>query len=87
MLADSEKQTLKPEIQYGIDWSTMTIADNNIPLQFDCIPEPMFDKVDQFFCCGTCGKVFWEGSHFARVCDQFSHVLDMTSQGKNIYNS
>ena len=74
-------------IQYGINWSTMTVANNNVPLQLDYLPEPMFDKVDKFFCCGTCGKVFWEGSHFAKVCDQFSHVLDMSSPGKNIYNS
>ncbi|CAC5357048.1 unnamed protein product [Mytilus coruscus] len=84
---DQDKPITKPNVQYGINWSTMTVVNNNVPLQLDSIPEPMFDKVNTFFCCGTCGKVFWEGSHFAKVCDQFSHVLDMTDSGKNIYNS
>lgn len=82
----SEDDRRHPDIRDGIDWSSMTVANGNTPLQIDSIPEPMFDKVDKFFVCVTCGKVFWEGSHFAKVCDQFSHVLDMTSDGANIYN-
>lgn len=86
-VSDQDKPITEPNIQYGINWSTMTVVNNNVLLQLDSIPEPMFDKVNTFFCCGTCGKVFWEGSHFAKVCDQFSHVLDMTDTGMNIYNS
>ncbi|XP_071157075.1 exonuclease mut-7 homolog isoform X1 [Mytilus edulis] len=86
-VSDQDKPVTEPNVQYGINWSTMTVVNNNVQLQLDSIPEPMFDKVNTFFCCGTCGKVFWEGSHFAKVCDQFSHVLDMTDTGKNIYNS
>ncbi|XP_041370176.1 exonuclease mut-7 homolog isoform X2 [Gigantopelta aegis] len=74
-------------IDYGIDWSSVRLVSNGVLLQVDAMPKPMFDKVDLFFCCATCGKVFWEGTHFTRVCDQFKHVLDVNDKSKTVYNS
>ena len=41
------------------------------------VPEEILDRVTEFYCCATCGKVFWEGKHFAHVVHQFEHVQDM----------
>lgn len=47
----------------------------------DIIPNQLnFKAITEFFICGTCGKVYWEGSHFDRVCDQFKHVLDLGNE-------
>ncbi|XP_038637844.1 exonuclease mut-7 homolog isoform X2 [Scyliorhinus canicula] len=47
-------------------------------LQVKAIPPGILDKVDMFYCCTSCGKVFWEGSHFSRVVSQFQEVLHIT---------
>ncbi|XP_067868941.1 exonuclease mut-7 homolog isoform X2 [Heterodontus francisci] len=44
-------------------------------LQVEAIPPGILDTVDMFYCCTSCGKVFWEGSHFNRVVSQFQEVL------------
>ena len=59
----------------GIDMARVTISSTGVPLQVETVPEKRLATVELFFCCTTCGKVFWEGSHFVRVCEQFSHVL------------
>ncbi|XP_078406608.1 exonuclease mut-7 homolog isoform X2 [Cetorhinus maximus] len=47
-------------------------------LQVEAIPPGILDRVDMFYCCTSCGKVFWEGSHFSRVVSQFQEVLHVT---------
>ena len=49
---------------------------NGVVVQVETIPLSVFQKVDLFYCCITCGKVFWEGKHFEQVCSQFSHVIN-----------
>ena len=58
-----------------INMETLTVGPLDAPIQFEAIPENVFRAVDVFYICQTCGKVFWEGSHFVRVCEQFSHVI------------
>ncbi|XP_053329863.1 exonuclease mut-7 homolog [Spea bombifrons] len=54
-------------------------------LQLESLPAGLLDKVELFFCCSRCGKVFWEGSHFGRVVSQFREVLQDT--GEYFYRS
>ncbi|XP_067661901.1 exonuclease mut-7 homolog isoform X1 [Haliotis asinina] len=63
--------------QYNVDWGTVTVATSGAPLQVEAVHKSKFESVELFYCCANCGKVFWEGSHFSRVCDQFSHVLSI----------
>ena len=72
-------------IDYGIDYATGTVLGSNVIVQLRTVPEPMFTKVDVFYCCARCGKVFWEGSHFERVCEQYSHVLSLDDSGSSVY--
>ena len=48
---------------------------NGVVVQVETVPPGVLEKVDLFYCCVTCGKVFWEGKHFDQVCSQFSHVI------------
>ena len=57
-----------------LDLENLTVG-NSVPIQVETVPKGVLDKVKLFYCCIQCGKVFWEGSHFQRVCEQFSHVL------------
>ncbi|XP_071097529.1 exonuclease mut-7 homolog [Haliotis cracherodii] len=63
--------------QYSVDWGTVTVVTSGAPLQVEAVHKSKFESVELFYCCANCGKVFWEGSHFSRVCDQFSHVLSL----------
>jgi len=62
---------------YGINWKDLSIASNGVPVKLESIPESRYHKVGMFFVCGTCGKVFWEGSHFENIVSNFSDVLAM----------
>ena len=59
----------------ALDFSKVKVG-KSVDLQVDLVPEGILDQIEHFFCCATCGKVYWEGKHFAKVCNQFSHVLD-----------
>ena len=51
---------------------------SGVRLQVEKLPEAILDKIELFYCCATCGKIFWEGGHFSRVCTQFSEILNNT---------
>jgi len=58
----------------GIDFKYLTLASGSY-LKCESIPFPVFDTVNMFFVCSACGKVYWEGSHFDKVVDQFSNLI------------
>ena len=77
MAQGSESEDSDPGSTESLDHislDTLTVG-NGIEVKVETIPEPMLDTVELFYVCRTCGKVFWEGSHFVKVKDQFSHVL------------
>ncbi len=53
----------------------MTVGDDDVALQVEAIEENVLQRVDLFYCCATCGKVFYEGRHFKQVRTQFQHVI------------
>ncbi|XP_067833397.1 exonuclease mut-7 homolog isoform X2 [Heptranchias perlo] len=61
----------------GLNMKTLRFTSGAL-LQVASIPPGVLDKVDMFYCCTSCGKVFWEGSHFSRVVSQFQEVLHVT---------
>lgn len=72
--------------KYGVDWFTVTVLSTSASIQTETVPQSMFSKTDVFYCCVQCGKVFWEGTHFERVCQQFSHVLNVDSDSATVYD-
>jgi hypothetical protein len=80
---NSEMETKFAE--YGIDWTTVTVLGNGASIQTETVIQSFYSKVDTFYCCATCCKVFWEGTHFDRVREQFSHVLGTQAKGPTVY--
>ncbi|XP_064420329.1 exonuclease mut-7 homolog isoform X2 [Latimeria chalumnae] len=76
-----ENVTYNPNCQWaessGLNMETLKFASGS-PLQVGTVPLGVLEKVDLFYCCSSCGKVFWEGSHFGHVISQFKEVLNMT---------
>ncbi len=60
-----------------LDVNTLTLR-SGVRLKIETLPETMLEKIELFYCCATCGKIFWEGGHFSRICTQFSDVLNNT---------
>lgn len=61
-----------------IDLESLTVGDGT-ELQVEKIPMGVIDKLIEkkqlCFICQGCGKVFWEGSHYSKVQDQFQDIL------------
>ncbi|XP_061555075.1 exonuclease mut-7 homolog isoform X2 [Phycodurus eques] len=51
------------------------------PIQLHTVPPTLVPRVQHYFVCTRCGKVFWEGSHFGRVLSMFKDVLHVTDEG------
>lgn len=85
MDVDVEELVRKSE-NIGIDWWTATVLATGVPIRAEDVPWSMFAKVDTFYCCAKCGKVFWYGSHFDRVKEQFSHVLSFSPGNGTVYD-
>ncbi|XP_040081584.1 exonuclease mut-7 homolog [Oryx dammah] len=66
-LEDADLQTRVPA----------TLA-NGTQLQLAGVPAGVLRRpgLRHFYCCTGCGKVFWEGSHLARVTSNFQEVLE-----------
>ncbi|KAI4547656.1 hypothetical protein MG293_004211 [Ovis ammon polii] len=66
-LEDADLQTRVPA----------TLA-NGTQLQLAGVPAGVLRRpgLRHFYCCTGCGKVFWEGSHLARVTSNFREVLE-----------
>ncbi|XP_069097516.1 exonuclease mut-7 homolog isoform X2 [Pleurodeles waltl] len=69
--------------ELGLSPDTLEL-ESGATLQIAAIPLGLMDKVDLFYCCSQCGKVFWEGTHFQRVVSQFEEVLHNIN-GKGFY--
>lgn len=57
-----------------LDPGTLTFP-GGAPLQLHTVPPGLLPKVQRFYACASCGKVFWEGSHFHRVMALFEDIL------------
>ena len=58
-----------------IDLMNLTLP-GGVPIKLGPLPEEAINHADVFFCCSTCGKVFWEGRHHKRANAQFSYILE-----------
>lgn len=58
-----------------IDLVHLTLP-GEVPLKLGLLHEEALNNADVYFCCSTCGKVFWEGKHHKRVNAQFAYLLE-----------
>lgn len=40
---------------------------NGTRIQIELVPAAVLEKVDIFYVCEDCGKVYWDGSHFDKI--------------------
>lgn len=45
----------------------LCLTRNGAKIQVDVVPPGVLEKVDLFYVCEDCGKVYWDGSHFEKV--------------------
>ena len=62
------------------DHHDIIVTRTGITVQVQGVPEGVLERVTEYYCCVSCGKVYWEGKHFAQVVHQFQHVLDFSSR-------
>lgn len=43
------------------------VTKNGARIQVEVIPAAVLQKVDIFFVCEDCGKVYWDESHFEKI--------------------
>nr|XP_056716101.1 exonuclease mut-7 homolog [Euleptes europaea] len=86
----SRQPVYSPNCQWleesGLDTNSALLP-NGTSLKIEAVPIGVLSKEDlaYFYCCGQCGKVFWEGSHFGRVVSQFEEMLDLSEDHQSFY--
>uniref|UniRef100_A0A2C9JMJ3 3'-5' exonuclease domain-containing protein n=1 Tax=Biomphalaria glabrata TaxID=6526 RepID=A0A2C9JMJ3_BIOGL len=66
---------------YGIDAATLKLLHNGVKVQVDNLTkEEAFSTIKEFYICTHCGKVYWIGSHYSRMCAQFDNILSLTTE-------
>nr|XP_060613668.1 exonuclease mut-7 homolog [Anolis sagrei ordinatus] len=62
---------------------------NGVPLQIEALPAGVLtqEELSCFYCCKSCGKVFWEGSHFRRAVSRLRGSLDLPEGGGSLYGA
>lgn len=61
------------------------LLESGVPIQMSVLSTKVFETVQHFFVCTTCGKIYWEGSHFTRVKKHVSQYIEFQSSEGNIY--
>ena len=41
----------------------------------DLVPDYVYHNFRSFMRCDGCGKVYWEGSHYKKICERTSEIL------------
>lgn len=60
---------------HHINLETLTLPSGS-SIRPENIPLPIFKSVSVFYVCANCGKIYWEGSHYDRIHEQFAHILE-----------
>jgi len=63
-----------------LNTETMLLA-NGAHVRVEKMPSTIFSKVEVFYVCANCGKIYWEGGHYERVHEKFSYILSMNGSG------
>ena len=64
---------------YGIDCRSLSFEETGIDIMIDTVPLKILGRVEFFYICVKCGKIFWDGPHMSTACEQFAHVMNLQS--------
>lgn len=97
-VGDSEMPENQRTNSGKINLADFSLADNRIELQLEFLSisrmekakqentlSQLFDKVETFYVCNGCGKVYWEGSHHKAVRNNFADLIDKREEDQYYY--
>lgn len=70
------------EDEHFIDMNTAIFRNSGVPIQLEYIPDCLFDENKLFYCCVSCGKVYWDGCHYERVINQLNGLIPLHNDNK-----
>jgi len=50
-------------------------TDEGVRVQVSCMARTTIEKYEQFWVCGSCGKVYFEGSHWGKATEKFNSTV------------
>lgn len=58
----------------------LCLTKTGVKIQVDAVPAGVLTKVEIFFVCEDCGKVYWDGSHLDKVLyGKLQHIVAPTN--------
>uniref|UniRef100_A0A8C5WK81 Exonuclease 3'-5' domain containing 3 n=1 Tax=Leptobrachium leishanense TaxID=445787 RepID=A0A8C5WK81_9ANUR len=66
-------------VDLGLSANTLRLPSGAF-LQLKSVHYSLLDRIQLFYCCSQCGKIYWDGSHFEHVALQFRGVLQNTGE-------
>ena len=57
---------------------TGDIERSGVEVGVGAVPVATLEREEEFWVCDTCGKVYWQGSHWARAQDRIKGVFTAT---------
>jgi len=58
-------------------------TEEGVMIQVESMAKSTIDKYDQFWVCGQCGKVYFEGSHWEKATAQAKNLIKDSETEKN----
>ena len=72
----------KAEIRQGRVDLVTCLTEEGVEVQVERVPREVVLESGQFWACGRCGKVYWQGSHWGRVQGRAKDLMAATDQLK-----
>ena len=84
MLEDvSDRYDPMVEDDHCIDMNTAVFRNSGVSIQLEYIPDCLFNENRLFYCCVSCGKVYWDGCHHDRVINQLNGLIPLYNDNKH----
>jgi len=58
------------------DVKTGVMMENNVQIGVNSVPPNSLENNQEFWICTSCGKVYWQGSHWEKAQDRVKHFLN-----------
>lgn len=66
-----------------IDMKSAIFRNSGVSIQLEYIPDILFEENKVFYCCVSCGKVYWDGCHYDRVINQLNGLIPLHNDNED----
>ena len=53
-------------------------TEEGVTVQVECVARTTMEKYSQFWVCGKCGRVYFEGSHWGKATEKLKSTISQT---------